>query len=84
MSRGLGDVYKRQIRNIGLMGAIHFNSDGIPANEFAPRVFQRCYENDVLVRFSVDYLVISPSLIVQPEQIERISDALRAAISSIN
>jgi len=80
--KGLNQVL--DIRNIGLMGAIHFNSDGIPAKEFAPRVFQHCYENDVLVRFSVDYLVISPSLIVQPEQIERISDALRAAISSIN
>ena len=80
--KGLNQVL--DIRNIGLMGAIHFNSDGIPAKEFAPRVFQHCYENDVLVRFSVDYLVISPSLIVQPEQIERISDALRDAISSIN
>jgi len=79
--QGLNQVM--DIRNIGLMGAVHFNSDGMPATEVAPKVFQHCYENDVLVRFSADYLVISPSLIVQADQIERIANALKKAINSV-
>ena len=72
------------IRNIGLMGAVHFGSDSIPAPEFASKVFQHCYENDVLVRFSGEFLVLSPSLIAKPEHIETIVDALKTAIRSIN
>ena len=79
--KGLNQVM--DIRNIGLMGAIHFNSDGMPATEVAPKVFQHCYDNDVLVRFSADYLVISPSLIVQANQIEQIANALKTAINSV-
>ena len=79
--QGLNQVM--DIRNIGLMGAVHFNSDGMPATEVAPKVFQHCYENDVLVRFSADYLVISPSLIVQADQIELIANALKKAINSV-
>ena len=71
------------IRNIGLMGAVHFGSDPILATEFASKVFQHCYENDVLVRFSGEFLVLSPSLIAEPEHIEIIVDALKAAIRSI-
>jgi len=72
------------VRNIGLMGAVHFGSDKIPATELAPKVFQHCYDNDVLVRFSADYLVISPSLIVDPSQIERIAEAIKVAIKSVS
>ena len=66
------------------MGALHFGSDPIPAAEFASKVFQHCYENDVLVRFSGEFLVLSPSLIAKPEHIEAIVDALKTAIRSIN
>ena len=72
------------IRNIGLMGAIHFGSDGIPATEFAPKVFQYCYDNDVLVRFSADYIVLSPPLIAETSHIEKITDTLKEAISSVS
>ena len=72
------------IRNIGLMGAVHFGSKDIPATEFASRVFQHCYDNDVLVRFSGEFLVLSPSLIAQPDQLEQIANALKNAIRSIS
>ena len=42
------------------------------------------YDNDVLVRFSADYLVISPSLIVEPSQIERIAETIKVAIKSVS
>ena len=79
---GLNQVI--DIRNIGLMGAIHFGSDGHPATEFAAKVFQHCYDNNVLVRYSGEFLVLSPSLIVEREHLDKIADALEAAITSVN
>ena len=80
--KGLNQVI--DIRNIGLMGAIHFGSDGLPATEFAAKVFQHCYDNNVLVRYSGEFLVLSPSLIVEKEHLDMIADALKAAITSIS
>jgi len=79
---GLNQVI--DIRNIGLMGAIHFGSDGHPATEFAAKVFQHCYDNNVLVRYSGEFLVLSPSLIVEKEHLDKIADALKAAITSVS
>ena len=79
---GLNQVI--DIRNIGLMGAIHFGSDGLPATEFAAKVFQHCYDNNVLVRYSGEFLVLSPSLIVEKEHLDTIADALKAAITSVS
>ena len=80
--KGLNQVI--DIRNIGLMGAIHFGSDGLPATEFAAKVFQHCYDNNVLVRYSGEFLVLSPSLIVEKEHLDMIADALKAAITSVS
>ena len=80
--KGLNQVI--DIRNIGLMGAIHFGSDGLPATEFAAKVFQHCYDNNVLVRYSGEFLVLSPSLIVEKEHLDRIADALKTAITSVS
>ena len=80
--KGLNQVI--DIRNIGLMGAIHFGSDGLTATEFAAKVFQHCYDNNVLVRYSGEFLVLSPSLIVEKEHLDTIADALKAAITSVS
>ena len=80
--KGLNQVI--DIRNIGLMGAIHFGYDGLPATEFAAKVFQHCYDNNVLVRYSGEFLVLSPSLIVEKEHLDMIADALKAAITSVS
>jgi beta-alanine--pyruvate transaminase len=80
--KGLNQVI--DIRNIGLMGAIHFGSDGLPATEFAAKVFQHCYDNNVLVRYSGEFLVLSPSLIVEKEHLDTIAAALKAAITSVS
>ena len=80
--KGLNQVI--DIRNIGLMGAIHFGSNGLPATEFAAKVFQHCYDNNVLVRYSGEFLVLSPSLIVEQTHIEKIIEALKTAIQSVN
>jgi beta-alanine--pyruvate transaminase len=80
--KGLNQII--DIRNIGLMGAIHFGSEGLPATEFAAKVFQHCYDNNVLVRYSGEFLVLSPSLIVEPKHLDKIAEALKTAINSVS
>jgi len=78
--KGLNQVI--DIRNIGLMGAVQFGPGKLQATEFAANVFQHCYDNGVLVRYSGEFLVLSPSLIASKDHIHQISDALRNAIEA--
>ncbi len=78
--KGLNQVI--DIRNIGLMGAVQFGPGKLSTTEFAANVFQHCYDNGVLVRYSGEFLVLSPSLIASKDHIHQISDALRNAIEA--
>ena len=80
-----GEKFIIDIRNLGLMGAIHFGSeDNRSAVEVASKVFKYCYENDVLVRFSGEFIVLSPALIVEEEQIKLIIETIKQGIHSLN
>ena len=80
-----GEKFIIDIRNLGLMGAIHFGpKDNRTAVEVASKVFKYCYENDVLVRFSGEFIVLSPALIVEEEQIKLIIETIRQGIHSLN
>jgi len=80
-----GEKFIIDIRNLGLMGAIHFGpEDNRTAVEVASKVFKYCYENDVLVRFSGEFIVLSPALIVEEEQIKLIIETIRQGIHSLN
>jgi len=79
-----GENHIIDIRNLGLMGAIHFGpSKNKTAIEIASEVFKYCYENDVLVRFSGEFIVLSPALIVEENQIKEITETIRKGIQSI-
>jgi len=79
-----GEKFIIDIRNFGLMGAIHFGSEeGKSATEISSQVFKYCYENDVLVRFSGDFIVLSPALIVEEDHINIIVETLKKGIQSI-
>ena len=80
-----GEKFIIDVRNLGLMGAIHFGSeDNRTAVEVASKVFKYCYENDVLVRFSGEFIVLSPALIVEEEQIKLIIETIKQGIHSLN
>ena len=79
-----GEKFVIDIRNFGLMGAVQFGSEeGRSATEISSQVFKYCYENDVLVRFSGDFIVLSPALIVEEDHINTIVETLRKGIQSI-
>ena len=44
----------------------------------------KCFEAGVLVRFTADILALSPPLIIDEAQIDRIMDAIRNALATID
>ncbi len=77
--RGLPHVI--DLRNIGLVGAIELESrpNGVGARGF--ETFLKCFEAGVMVRSTADTIALSPPLIVERAQIDRLfgvlSDVLR-------
>ncbi len=73
--KGLPNVI--DIRNFGLIGAVELAPrHGAPGSR-GYEVFERCFrEGDLLVRVTGDTLALSPPLIVERPQIDRIFDVL--------
>jgi len=68
------------IRNFGLMGAVDLEPRaGKPAAR-AFEVFVKCFERGVMVRQTADTIALSPPLIVEPAQIDRIVEILAEVI----
>jgi beta-alanine--pyruvate transaminase len=77
--RGLPHVI--DIRNIGMVAAIELESRTMPgASTRAFDVFLDCFEHGVLVRTTGDTIALSPPLIIEPEQIDRLFDAIATAL----
>lgn len=71
------------IRNLGLVGAIELTSrDGAPGTR-AYDVFVDCFRKGLLIRVTGDIIALSPPLIIEKEEIEKIvsilGDALKRA-----
>jgi beta-alanine--pyruvate transaminase len=81
--RGLPHVI--DIRNIGLMGAVELaprpGAAGARAFDVHVKAF---FEENLLVRFTGDILALSPPLIVEKAQIDRIVDGLRRVLSKLD
>lgn len=71
------------VRNFGLMGAIELSGrDGAPgARGF--EVFLKCFESGVVVRNGGDTLQFSPFLDSTPDELTRIFDTVRQALTSV-
>jgi beta-alanine--pyruvate transaminase len=76
--RGLPHVI--DIRNYGLIGAVELEPrPGKPAAR-GFEVFLKCFERGVMVRQTGDTIAMSPPLIIEQKQIERMVETLGAAI----
>ena len=76
--KGLPNVI--DIRNIGLVGGVELAPlPGEPAKR-AFNVFLDCWEQGLMVRTTGDTVALSPPLIIEKSQIDRIVDVLGAAI----
>ena len=78
--KGLPNVI--DIRNCGLIAGIELAPRAGKPTDRATRVFQRCFDDGVLIRTTGDIIALSPPLIVEKPHIDRIfgtiSDAIRA------
>jgi beta-alanine--pyruvate transaminase len=70
------------IRNMGLIAGIELEAGpkGPGTRGFA--VYQRCWEAGVLIRVTGDIIALSPPLIIEEAQIDRIVDTLRDILST--
>jgi beta-alanine--pyruvate transaminase len=68
------------VRNYGLIGGVELEArQGKPGSRGFD-VFIKCFEKGVMVRQSGDTLAMSPPLIIEPKQMERIVETLATAI----
>jgi beta-alanine--pyruvate transaminase len=78
--KGLPNVI--DIRNIGLVAGIELQSRAGKPTDRAVRIFHRCFDSGLLVRTTGDIVALSPPLIVEKADIDRIfgtlADAIRA------
>ena len=69
-----------EIRNIGLVGAIEVDMRTGAPGARGYDVFLSCYKSGLLVRVTGDVIALSPPLIVEPAQIQRIVNVLGDAL----
>jgi beta-alanine--pyruvate transaminase len=76
--RGLPHVI--DVRNYGLIAGVELEArQGKPAAR-GFEVFLKCFERGVMVRQTGDTIAMSPPLIIEPKQIERLVETLGAVI----
>jgi beta-alanine--pyruvate transaminase len=71
------------LRNLGLVGGIELEPrPGAPGRR-GLEAHVKCFEAGVLVRFTADILALSPPLVIEKEQIERIVETIRDVLARI-
>lgn len=71
------------VRNLGLVAGIELQSrEGAPGAR-AAEAFQICYERGVLLRYTGDILAVSPPLIIEESQIDRLFETLKDALQAV-
>ena len=78
-----GAPHVNDLRNYGLIGAIELDSRPPGGTARAYDVFVKCYEAGLLIRVTGDIIALSPPLIVERHQIDRIFETLRRALGSV-
>ncbi|MGW8172497.1 MAG: aminotransferase class III-fold pyridoxal phosphate-dependent enzyme [Stutzerimonas stutzeri] len=68
------------IRTVGLVAGVQFaaHADGVSKRGY--EVFRECFENGLLVRASGDTIALSPALIVEKAEIDRMMELLADGI----
>ena len=70
------------VRNLGLVAGIELSGRAGKPTDRASKVFQRCFDAGVLVRYTGDTIALSPPLIVENHHVDRIVDTLGEAIEA--
>ncbi|WP_374442131.1 aspartate aminotransferase family protein [Stella sp.] len=79
-----GERLVTDIRNIGLLGAIDLEPRPGEPGARGLAVNEACFEAGVLIRNALDTLVLSPPLIIEDAEIDRIFDTIRQAVKKVD
>ena len=71
------------IRNLGLVAGIELEPRAGAPGRRAFDVFQRCFDDGVLIRITADIIALSPPLIVSEAQIDEMVDRIATALKSV-
>ena len=71
------------VRNIGLVAGIELEPRAGAPGRRALATHVKCFEAGVLVRFTGDIIALSPPLIIERAQIERIVDTIRTVLKTL-
>jgi beta-alanine--pyruvate transaminase len=78
-----GEPHVKDIRNLGLMGAVELESrPGAPGTR-AYDAFLNCFQQGIMIRFTGDTLAFSPPLIVSEAQIDEIFATVKKALHAV-
>jgi beta-alanine--pyruvate transaminase len=72
------------IRNLGLVGGIELEPRAGAVGRRGMEAHIKCFEAGALVRFTGDILAMSPPLIIEKPQIERLVETVRGALQAID
>jgi beta-alanine--pyruvate transaminase len=76
-----GAPHVRDIRNLGLLGAVEIEAIADAPGQRARKCAEICFERGVFVRALGDTLILSPPLIIDESQIGQIRDAIGAGLN---
>ncbi|MGB0695343.1 MAG: aspartate aminotransferase family protein [Rhodospirillaceae bacterium] len=71
------------LRNLGLIGAVELEPIPGQPTKRAFEVFLRAYELGVLIRTTGDIIALSPPLIIEPSEIDRIGETLAQVLKEL-
>jgi beta-alanine--pyruvate transaminase len=70
------------IRDCGLIAGIELAPRAGKPTDRANRVFQRCFDNGLLIRVTGDIIALSPPLIIEKPHVDRLFETLSEAIQA--
>ena len=70
----------KDIRNIGLVAGVELESRSKGSSTLGRDVFEECFKNGVMVRYTGNTIALSPPLIITKNQIDKVFDILSYAI----
>ena len=72
------------VRNFGLIGGIELEPRPGKPTERALKTFEACFDRGVMVRTTGDIIAMSPPLIIEEAQIDRLVDTIGDALAKID
>jgi beta-alanine--pyruvate transaminase len=71
------------IRNLGLVAGIELDTRGGKVGARAMDIHVDCFKHGLLIRVTGDIIALSPPLIIEKPQVDRIVDGIRTALRRV-